>query len=64
MKTKYKWAWLNKQLLRNIARLLHTSRVANMSDSRIIGKTKVGATHKVRASGLGGWTRKMNRARA
>jgi len=64
MKEKYRWAAVNQKILRAIASILRDVRKVNLQGQRIIRKTKAGATHKVRASGLGGWTRKMNRARA
>jgi hypothetical protein len=64
MKTRYKWAAINKRILRGIAMILRDTYKVNNASPRVKSKTTKGATHKVRASGLGGWTRKMNRARA
>lgn len=64
MASKYKWAKQNKAWLKNIISLLHSVYLSNRAPAVTSRATAKGATHKVRASGLGGWTRKMNRAAA
>jgi len=59
-----RWTKLNRHIFTQVIRFLRKAYVINQTGKWPIGKTKAGATHKVRASGLGGWTRKMNRARA